>query len=307
MMCFVMADRRDGWGTLYVVGTPIGNLGDLTDRARETLGLVDVVAAEDTRRTGTLLTHLGIRAPRLLSLFEGNERERTGQLLGELRNGRDVAVVSDAGMPGVSDPGFRLVRACAEEGIDVRVVPGPSAAIAALVVSGLPTDRFVFEGFLPRPAGERRARLEALAREPRTIVLFESPRRVAATLREALMVLGDRPVAVARELTKLHEEVLRGSLAEVVEALVQPVRGEVAIVLGGASDAAGAVDPEVAAAEALALMRSSGARPRGAAAEVARRHGLAANDVYRAVLAARSASGPGTERAGRRSDPPASS
>src|SRR5206468_897512 len=153
-----------------------------------TLAAVDLVAAEDTRRTGTLLKHFGIRA-RMVSLFEANERERSAELLEALRTGRDVAVVSDAGMPGVSDPGFRLVRAAAEEGIDVRVVPGPSAAVAALVASGLPTDRFVFEGFLPRKAAERRRRLEELAGEPRTVVLFESPRRVAATLGEALQTL----------------------------------------------------------------------------------------------------------------------
>jgi len=164
-------------GTLYLVGTPIGNLGDMTDRARETLRAVDLVAAEDTRRTGRLLAHFGIEA-RMVSLFEGNEARRTEELLEELRSGRDVAVVSDAGMPGLSDPGHRLVRACVEEGIEVRVVPGPTAAVSALVVSGLPADRFVFEGFLPRRAGERRLRLREVARDPRTLVLFESPRRV---------------------------------------------------------------------------------------------------------------------------------
>src|SRR5437763_6089271 len=169
-ICPVGGERGPA-GTLFLVGTPIGNLGDLTDRARETLAAVDVVAAEDTRRTGTLLKRIGIRA-RMVSLHESNERTRTGELLKALGAGSDVAVVSDAGMPGLSDPGFRLVRACAEAGIDVRVVPGPSAAIAALVVSGLPSDRFVFEGFLPKKQGERRARLEALASERRTIVMF---------------------------------------------------------------------------------------------------------------------------------------
>src|SRR5437588_9115084 len=166
-------------GTLYLVGTPIGNLGDMTDRARSTLASVSVVAAEDTRRTGSLLKRFGIDA-RMVSFHEANERERTEELLAALREGADVAVVSDAGMPGLSDPGFRLVRASVEAGVEVRVVPGPSAAIAALVSSGLPTDRFVFEGFLPRRAADRRRRLEELGPEPRTIVLFESPRRVAA-------------------------------------------------------------------------------------------------------------------------------
>ena len=194
-------------GTLYLVGTPIGNLGDLAPRAVETLAAVDLIAAEDTRRTGRLLAHLQLVDRPLISFFEGNERERTEEVLRRLRDGATVALVTDGGMPTVSDPGFRLVRACAAEGIDVRVVPGPSAAIAALAISGLPTDRFVFEGFLPRKAGERRARLEALASDPRTIVVFESPKRVRAMVAEALDALGDRPAAVARELTKLHEEV----------------------------------------------------------------------------------------------------
>ena len=223
-------------GTLFLVGTPIGNLGDLAPRAVETLAAVDLIAAEDTRRTGRLLAHLQLVDRPLISFFEGNERERTEEVLRRLRDGATVALVTDGGMPTVSDPGFRLVRACAAEGIDVRVVPGPSAAIAALAVSGLPTDRFVFEGFLPRKAGERRARLEALASDPRTIVVFESPKRVRATLVEALDALGDRPAAVARELTKLHEEVLRGSFSALPAMLdAATLKGEVVVVIGGAS------------------------------------------------------------------------
>jgi 16S rRNA (cytidine1402-2'-O)-methyltransferase len=190
----------------------------MTDRARETLRGVDLVAAEDTRRTGRLLATFGIQA-RTVSLFEGNERSRTEVLLGALRDGEDVAIVSDAGMPAVSDPGFRLVRACVEEGIDVRVVPGPSAAIAALVVSGLQSDRWVFEGFLPRRAGERRARLRGLRHDERTVVLFESPHRLATLLRDVLVELGDRRAALARELTKLHEEVVRGRVTEILATL----------------------------------------------------------------------------------------
>jgi 16S rRNA (cytidine1402-2'-O)-methyltransferase len=273
-------------GTLYLVGTPIGNLGDLTDRARATLGEADVVAAEDTRRTGTLLRRLGIRAPELVSFFEGNERERAGELLGALRDGRDVALVTDAGMPSVSDPGFRLVRACAEEGINVRVVPGPSAAVAALVVSGLPTDRFAFEGFLPRRAGERRERLLALAEDPRTIVLFESPRRVAATLEEVVKALGDRRVALARELTKVHEEVVRGSASEVLAEVRRrgELKGEVALVVEGAAGgpaSGSALERIVAEAWELA---AGGMRKREAAAEVARRHGASANAIYRELI-----------------------
>jgi len=268
-------------GRLFLVGTPIGNLGDLTERARETLADADLVAAEDTRRTGKLLAHLGIEA-RMVSLFEGNERERTERLLEDLRGGARVALVSDAGMPSVSDPGFRLVRACAAEGIDVTVVPGPSAVTAALAVSGLPTDRWVFEGFLPRRAGERQARLRELAAEPRTVVLFESPRRLVATLREVLEELGDREVAVARELTKLHEGVLRGRVSEVLDALgdTEP-KGEVVVVLEGAEPAAAPLEELVAEARALV---DEGMRKRDAATVVAGRRGGSANAIYEALV-----------------------
>jgi 16S rRNA (cytidine1402-2'-O)-methyltransferase len=269
-------------GTLYLVGTPIGNLGDLSKRAGETLASVDLVAAEDTRRTGRLLQALGINA-RTVSLFEGNEAERTVVLLEALRAGRDVAIVSDAGMPGLSDPGFRLVRACAEDGIDIRVVPGPSAAIAALVVSGLPTDRFAFEGFLPRKPGERRARLESVAKDPRTLVFFESPHRVRATLRDALELLGDRKGALAREMTKLHEEVIRGRISEILARIGdREPKGEIVIVLGGVSE------PPAAEVQALLprvrALVAAGMRKRDAAREVARAHGASANDLYRAYL-----------------------
>jgi 16S rRNA (cytidine1402-2'-O)-methyltransferase len=269
-------------GTLFVVGTPIGNLADLTDRARSTLAAVDLVAAEDTRRTGRLLSGLGIEA-RLVSLFEGNERDRTPQLLAKLRDGADVALVSDAGMPGVSDPGFRLVRACADEGIDVRVVPGPSSVTAALVVSGLPADRWVFEGFLPRKKGERRERLRALATERRTIVLFESPLRLAALLGDLLEELGDRRVAVARELTKLHEEVLRGRASEVLRTLSDTVpRGEVVLVVEGAGEpVAPDLDELVAGARRLV---EGGMRKRQAAATIARERGGSANEIYEALV-----------------------
>jgi 16S rRNA (cytidine1402-2'-O)-methyltransferase len=270
-------------GTLHLVGTPIGNLGDVSRRAKETLARVDLVAAEDTRRARKLLSHLGIGAD-LTTLFEGNERARTETLLDALRDGRDVAVISDAGMPGLSDPGYRLVRACAEEGIDVRVVPGPSAAIAALVVSGLPSDRFVFEGFLPKKDGERRARLEALAAERRTIVLFESPRRVGATLQAISSTLGpSRPVSIARELTKVHEEVLRGTAEELARSTgAEALRGEVVLVIGGATQGPA---PELSelVEEAAELIRG-GWKKREAAAEVARRHDVSTNAIYRALL-----------------------
>jgi 16S rRNA (cytidine1402-2'-O)-methyltransferase len=268
-------------GHLYVVGTPIGNLGDLSDRARETLAAVDLVAAEDTRRTGKLLAHAGIRA-RMISLFEGNERQRIDELLERLSEGATVALVSDAGMPAVSDPGFRLLRAAVEAGIGISVVPGPSAVTAALVVSGLPTDRWVFEGFLPRRPSERRSRLRALANDPRTVVLFESPLRVVTLLRDVLVELGDRRAAVARELTKIHEEVLRGRVSEVLAMLLDSEpRGEIVVVLEGAETPEAALSEMVD--EASRLVRD-GMRKREAAAAVARVSGGSANEIYRALV-----------------------
>jgi 16S rRNA (cytidine1402-2'-O)-methyltransferase len=268
-------------GHLYVVGTPIGNLGDLSDRARETLAAVDLVAAEDTRRTGKLLAHAGIRA-RMISLFEGNERQRIDELLERLSEGATVALVSDAGMPAVSDPGFRLLRAAVEAGIGISVVPGPSAVTAALVVSGLPTDRWVFEGFLPRRPSERRSRLRALAHDPRTVVLFESPLRVVTLLRDVLEELGDRRAAVARELTKIHEEVLRGRVSEVLAMLLDSEpRGEIVVVLEGAETPEAALSEMVD--EAGRLVRD-GMRKREAAAAVARVSGGSANEIYRALV-----------------------
>ncbi|HWL89868.1 MAG TPA: 16S rRNA (cytidine(1402)-2'-O)-methyltransferase [Actinomycetota bacterium] len=270
-------------GVLYLVGTPIGNLGDLSDRARETLASVALVAAEDTRRTGRLLRGLDIRKP-LVSMFEANEDERASQLVRRLESGEDVAVVTDGGMPSVSDPGYRIVRLAVERGIDVRVIPGPSAAIAALVLSGLPTDRFAFEGFLPRRPGDRSRRLQVLRHDPRTIVFFESPRRVHTLLHEIVATLGDRRVAVCRELTKLHEEVLRGSAAELLERLGdRELRGEVAVVVEGQHEA----EPLDGAALLTEVRRlvEEGMRTRDAARAVAERHGASANELYRAAIA----------------------
>jgi 16S rRNA (cytidine1402-2'-O)-methyltransferase len=269
-------------GVLHIVATPIGNLGDLSDRARETLGAVDLVVAEDTRRTGRLLQAIGVRAT-MRSFFEGNERSRTPAIVRELVDGRSVALVSDGGMPLVSDPGYRLVAACIEAGVEVRVVPGPSAVLAALVVSGLPTDRFSFEGFLPRTGGERRARLAAVAHDPRTMVFFESPRRVPGMLRDLLATVGDRRVALCRELTKLHEEVRRGTVAEVLASVEgDPLRGEVVVVVEGDREGA-PVDMQAAVASARALV-ADGVRKREAAHAVADRLGISANAVYRALL-----------------------
>jgi 16S rRNA (cytidine1402-2'-O)-methyltransferase len=271
-------------GTLFVVGTPIGNLEDLSDRARRVLGAVDLVAAEDTRRAGLLLKRIGARA-RFLSFFEGNERERVPQIVALLAGGQDVALVSDAGMPGVSDPGYRLVAACAEAGLPVDVVPGPSAALAALVASGLPTDRFAFEGFLPRAGRARRERLAAVGADPRTTVLFESPRRTARALADLLTACGDRRAAVCRELTKVHQEVLRGTLSELAVSVAgRELRGEVTLVLAGAppaSSEAGEMDAAVALARSLT---EEGMRKRDAARAAAARTGVAARQIYEALL-----------------------
>jgi 16S rRNA (cytidine1402-2'-O)-methyltransferase len=202
-------------GTLFVVATPIGNLEDLSPRAARVMAEVAVVAAEDTRHTARLLRHLQITA-QTVSFHEHNERQRIPALVGRLLAGEHVALVSDAGTPGVSAPGFRLVRAAIDAGIRVEPVPGPSALVAALVVSGLPTDRFVFEGFSPARQSARRAWLDRLADEPRTIIYYEAPHRLRESLEDLRDRLGDRPVAVARELTKVHEEVLRGTVAEVL-------------------------------------------------------------------------------------------
>lgn len=236
-------------GTLFVVATPIGNRGDLTDRARETLAGVDLIAAEDTRHTGQLLAQLGIRTP-LLALHEHNEAARAEELIARLRQGARIALVSDAGTPLISDPGFRLVAMAAAAGVAVVPIPGACAAVAALSVAGLPTDRFVFEGFLPARAGARRTRLSALAAEARTLVFYEAPHRISETLADLAVAFGaGRDAVLARELTKLHETVYRGSLGELAERAAADsnmARGEAVLVVAGAAEhaAPGAADVE---------------------------------------------------------------
>jgi 16S rRNA (cytidine1402-2'-O)-methyltransferase len=220
-------------GTLYLVATPIGNLEDITQRAVRVLSEVDRVAAEDTRHTRRLLDHLGISA-RLVSLFEHNERRRAPELIEKLKGGESLAVVTDAGSPGVSDPGYPLVRAAIDAGVRVECVPGPSAVIGALQVSGLPTDGFLFCGFLPVKAGARKRRLAEMHEQRETVVAFESPHRIDACLADLEEVWALRPLALVRELTKIHEEVLRGTAAEVRAALPPDRRrGEMVLVLGG--------------------------------------------------------------------------
>jgi len=226
-----------GQGRLYVVATPIGNLGDLSARARAVLESVGLIAAEDTRHTGSLLKHFAIRTP-LMSLHEHNEKQRASEVVLRLQQGTSVALVSDAGTPAISDPGFELVRAAAAAGIDIVAVPGACAAIAALSIGALPTDRFCFEGFLPARTAARRERLSELADEARTLVFYESPHRIAAMLEDCAACFGaQRGAVVAREITKLHEAVYRGSLAELVTRAAQDAdfsRGEIVLIIAGA-------------------------------------------------------------------------
>lgn len=275
-------------GALVLVATPIGNLGDLSPRAVEALRTADVIAAEDTRRTRALLTHAGVPGgARLVAVHEHNERSRAAELVERIRVGDRVVFVTDAGMPGISDPGERLVRVCVEAGLAVEVVPGPSAVLAALVVSGLPTARFVMEGFLPRAGRERAERLAAVAAEARTTVLFEAPNRIAATLVDLIEACGEhRRVVIARELTKKFEEVWRGTLTEAV-AHVEAVapRGEHVLVLDGAPPASAPDDDAIR--EAVEGLLGDGVSARDAASEVAAALGVPKRRAYAIAIAAR--------------------
>lgn len=282
-------ERRVGPGRLYVVATPIGNLADITLRALRVLEEVDVIAAEDTRTTRKLLAHHGVRTP-LVSYHEHNEAIRTPELLERMRQGASVALVSEAGTPSISDPGYRLVREAIAAQMAVEPVPGPSAILAALVVSGLPTDAFIFEGFLPRRASERRRRLEALASEPRTLVFFEAPHRIDAAVADMADVLGDRSVALCRELTKMHEEVRRSSLSELAASLKrEPVKGELVLVVEGAGEAA-EPDLETAVDEVLERTRE-GDSVREATRAVATARGVPRRALYDRVLQQKGGSG----------------
>jgi 16S rRNA (cytidine1402-2'-O)-methyltransferase len=270
---------------LILAATPIGNLKDASARLVELLESAEVIAAEDTRVTAKLLRGLGIQnRPRLIPLHEHNEREKAASLVELARDG-DLVLLSDAGMPTVSDPGYQVVGAAIEAGVDVTVVPGPSAVVTALALSGLPTDRFTFEGFLPRKRGERLTTFRMLEREPRTMVFFESPNRIADSLTDLASVLGDdRRVAVVRELTKLYEEARRGTAAELAEWAAAGVRGEIVVVVAGAAPLA--ADLPTALAEVQQLVQG-GARLKEATASVAEATGLSRRDLYEAALAAR--------------------
>jgi 16S rRNA (cytidine1402-2'-O)-methyltransferase len=266
-------------GELIVCPTPIGNLDDVSPRVRDALVAADWIACEDTRRTGGLLDKLGIRpAPPLVSNHEGNEAARAIELAQRVERGELVVLVSDAGMPAISDPGFRLIRRCIERNLDVTVLPGPSVILVALVASGLPTDRWRFEGFLPKRSGE----MERVLRSAETVIAFESPRRIGDSLAALAAIAPDRPAAVCREMTKMHEEVARGSLAELARRFRGDVKGEIVLVIGPAADEEH--DRDVGfAVDALRHLVQSGARPRAAASVVAALTGTRANDLYRAL------------------------
>ena len=274
-------------GTLYLVATPIGNLEDITHRAIRVLGEVDLIACEDTRHTRKLLTHFGI-STRTVSYHEHNERERAEELLARLNSGDSVAVVSDAGTPGISDPGFRLVQLAIENQISVVPVPGASALVNALVASGLPTDEFFFGGFLPSRSGPRRTRLKSLESIPATLLFYEAPHRLAAALRDAAEILGPRRAVVARELTKLHEEIARGTLSELAERYAsENVRGEIVLVIdrGTGQDQAATITTSVG--ELVRSFESEGLDHRAALKKAARELGLSRDEAYRRLTAER--------------------
>ena len=276
-------------GTLYLVATPIGNLEDITHRAVRVLSEVKVIACEDTRHTRKLLNHYGINT-KTISYHEHNERERAGELLKVLEAGADVAIVSDAGTPGISDPGFQLARIAIESGAQVVPIPGPSALISAVIASGLPTDEFYFGGFLPARSGARRTRLAELRSIPATLIFYEAPHRIAASLRDAFEVLGERQAVVARELTKMHEEIARGSLSELATRFSsgEHARGEMVLIIDRT-----VIESEIEAeavasiAELVAGFESEGIDHRAALKKAARALGLSRDEAYRRLVAER--------------------
>jgi 16S rRNA (cytidine1402-2'-O)-methyltransferase len=285
----------DNAGTLYLVATPIGNLEDVTRRALRVLAEADVVACEDTRRTRSLLEHFGIRA-RTLSYHEHNERERADELARTIEGGGTVALVSDAGTPGVNDPGYRLVRACVERDLRVVPVPGPTAFVAAVTASGLPTDEFYFGGFLPARSHARREKLASVKALRATLVFYETPHRIAHALADAREVLGEREAAVARELTKLHEEIARGRLSELAERFSAEgaARGEMVLVIDRdvieQEGAAGASGEAASVGALVAALESEGLDPRAALKRAARELGLTRDEAYRRLTSERARS-----------------
>jgi len=275
-------------GTLYLVATPIGNLADITHRALQILKDVDLIACEDTRHTHKLLQHYGITT-KTISYHEHNEQQRAAQLIDLLKQGRDVAVVSDAGTPSISDPGFRLVRAAIESEVTVVPVPGPSALIAALIAAGLPTDEFFFAGFLPARANTRRARLSELRMLPGTLIFYEAPHRLAATLKDAHELLGEREAVVARELTKLHEEIKRGRLSELAGYFESEdrARGEIVVLIDRNVIAEASDKTETSVAALVDQFEQEGLDHRAALKKAARELGLSRAEAYRRLIAER--------------------
>jgi len=278
-------------GTLYVVATPIGNLADITHRALLVLMSVDVIACEDTRHTRKLLQHYGI-ATKTVSYHEHNENQRSEQLIDALQKGSDVAVVSDAGTPAISDPGFRLVRSAIENNITVVPVPGATALITALVAAGLPTDEFFFAGFLPSRTGARQSRLRELASIPATLIFYEAPHRLASTLKDLYSILGEREAVVARELTKLHEELRRGKLSELAEHYSrEEARGEIVLVIDRTTIGEGvSISKEMSIAAIVERYEAEGLDHRAALKKAARDLGLSRAAAYRQLLAERASS-----------------
>jgi 16S rRNA (cytidine1402-2'-O)-methyltransferase len=276
-------------GTLFIVATPIGNLEDITQRALRVLREVDLVACEDTRHTQRLLNHFGIKT-RTISYHEHNERERAEELCGLLASGKNIALVSDAGTPLVSDPGFRIVNAASERGFSVVAIPGAAAFVTALVASGMPADQFLFAGFLPARTNARRAKLETLREIPATLIFYEAPHRLAATLKDAVAVLGNRPAVVARELTKLHEEIVRGNLIDLTKRFSeqQLVRGEIVLIVG--AEAIVSSETEIAEvspqrlSERVRELEREGASAKDALKRAAREFGLKRAEAYRMMV-----------------------
>ena len=277
-------------GTLYLVSTPIGNLEDITHRAVRLLGEVDVIACEDTRHTKKLLSHYSI-GTRTISYHEHNERERAAELLRQLKRGLDVAIVSDAGTPGISDPGFRLARLAIENDVRVVPVPGASALITALVASGMPTDEFFFGGFLPARSGARRTRLSELRSIPATLIFYEGPHRIAATLKDAQEILGEREAVVARELTKMHEEIVRGRLSELAARFssADSARGEMVLIIDRTViEVEGEKHKAMASVAALVTeLENEGLDHRAALKKAARELGISRDEAYRRLVAER--------------------
>lgn len=273
-----------GSGTLFLVGTPIGNMGDITLRALETLKKVDLIAAEDTRRTQKILAHYSIQKP-LTSYYEHNKKSKGPLLMSELRQGKRIALVSDAGMPGISDPGLDLVRECISQGIEITVIPGPSALLTGLVASGLDTAGFVYTGFVPRGKKEKHAFLQSLSQETRTIILFESPHRLVDTLRDIQAAWGNRPCCVARELTKIHEEYRRGTVGDIIAAFTaKEVKGEITLIIGGKENMPGIPPSWGEVEETLLEFEKKGLTRKEAVRETAKTLGISKRELYNRVM-----------------------